>query len=320
MGALRQGRPLVSLPRAAALLLVLGAGGCRCDAVDEKELPSAAPSTAVASSPAPSRPPAPVPAPVPAGSAIADSQECGPDIGGLEAIASAPAVLLGEMHGLASAPAFTVDLACRLAFSSRSQRVLVAVEIPDTEQPRIDAFLASEGRGADRAAVTAGAFWTGTRDGRSSIARLDMLERIRVLRRRGASIRVRAIDGATANRDEAMAKNVVAAANERVGPVLVLVGNLHARTRPGGNPKWMGEIVRAGLPGVVSLDNRYGAGEGWFCAPDCGRHKLSAQDGETDGRWRVELFPAPDEKGFSGVWRIGPARASEPAVPEAAKP
>lgn len=301
MGAVR---PAV----AAFAAMLLTAGGCRCNSVDDRELPAASASAAVSAS-------APVTVALPANRGPLRAEECGPDIGGIDVIAGAPAVLLGELHGLAAAPAFTVDLACRLAFSSAGQSVLVALEIPEDEQIRLDAFLASEGSAGDRALVLGGSFWTGSRDGRSSGARLEMLERIRQLNRRGANIRVRAIDGAPPNRDEVMAKRVIAAANEKRGPVLVLVGNLHARTQPGGTQKWMGEYVRAALPNVVALDNRYSDGEAWICSPECGRHKVTALDHETDSRWRIERFGQPDEKGYAGVWRIGAARASEPAVP-----
>lgn len=243
------------------------------------------------------------------------SEECGPEIGGVESIASAPAVILGELHGLASAPAFAGDLSCRLAFSNPSQTVTLALEIPGDEQSRLDAFLASEGRSTDRTALTSGAFWKGMRDGRSSIARLEMLERIRQLNHRNANIRVRAIDVSTANRDEGMAKNVLALVAEKRGPVLVLVGNLHARTKPGGDQKWMGEVIRSALPNAVSLDNRYGTGEAWICTPECGRKPVKALDTETDNKWRIDLKPEPDDKGYNGVWRIGTARASDPAVP-----
>jgi hypothetical protein len=267
---------------------VISANGCRCNSVEDKELP----------------------APAAASSVAFKSDDCGPEIGGLESIAAAPVVILGELHGLTSAPAFTGDLACRLALS---QSVVLALEIPTDEQARLDAFLASEGRTPDRAALTSGPFWTGVRDGRSSQARLDLLETIRQLNRRGAKIRVRAIDVKT-NRDEGMANNVIAAARESKGPVLVLVGNLHARIAPKGEAKWMGEYVRDAVPGVVSLDNRYGDGQAWVCAPECGRRDVKARDGETDNRWRIELAPS-DDKTYSGVWRIGPARPSEPAVP-----
>lgn len=294
---------LLALVSFSARLSLLGLEGCRCNSVDDHDLPAAPPASAAP-------PPSAIAAPLSVDPFKPD--ECGPDIGGIESIASAPAVVLGELHGLAAAPAFTGDLACRLAFSRPGEGLTLALEIPSIEQGRFDVFLASEGRTADRAALTTGGFWTGTRDGRSSMARLDLIERVRQLNRRGANIRLRAIDGG-ANRDEAMAKRVIAAVNEKRGPVIVLVGNLHAQATPNGNQKWMGEFVREAVPGVVTLDNRYADGEAWTCSPECGRHPVKARDAETDARWRIEL--KPELGAYSGVWRIGVARASEPAVP-----
>ena len=89
MGALR---------RAAFFALVVSTNGCRCNSVEDKELP---------------------PTPTAASSVAFKSDDCGPEIGGLESIASAPVVILGELHGLTSAPAFTYSGSCQ----SRWRRV-----------------------------------------------------------------------------------------------------------------------------------------------------------------------------------------------------
>jgi hypothetical protein len=293
--------------RLGFVALLLFSNGCRCNSVEDKELPAAAPAGTVST--------AMTAAPIPTGKL--KSEDCGPDISGVELVTQTPVAILGELHGLAAAPAFTADLACRLAFSGAGKTVTLALEIADSEQPRLDAFLASEGRTADRTALLAGAFWAG-KDGRASVARVDMLERIRVMKRQGANLRVLAIDPSGGNRDEAMAKRIIAAVQEHRGPVIALVGNLHARTIHGADDKqkWMGEYVREAEPLTLSLDNRYGDGDAWVCTPECGRRKMKAQDPDTDSKWRLELFAGhPDDKGFSGVWRIGPARASDPINP-----
>jgi hypothetical protein len=82
------------------------------------------------------------------GSRERDLSICGPEIRGIDAVRDSPVVLLGEMHGLAAPPAFAADLACRLAAGGES--VLLAVEIPNQEQPRIDVFLASAGAESDK--------------------------------------------------------------------------------------------------------------------------------------------------------------------------
>jgi len=275
--------------------------GCRCNTVTDKDLPVAAPATA--------------PAPAPVASAGPATIDCGPDIAGTDDLANASAILLGELHGLRATPIFAVDLACRLARQLTDKTVTLALELPGDEQARIDAFMASPGKTADRAALLGGGFWTGSHDGRSSEARVEMIDQARRLSQGGVKIRILTIDGPASVRDEAMAKNVIAAVEQKRGPVLVLVGNLHAGTQPSGNQRWMGEYIREKIPNVIALDNRYGPGEAWICTGTCGVQKVTGQDPEGDSKWRIEKLPARDAKGFSGVWHIGPARPSLPAVP-----
>ena len=100
---------------------------------------------------------------------------CGRDIANLGALKDAPMILLGELHGLEGVPAFAIGLACRLGASGKP--VVLALEIPRQEQERIDAFLASKGGATSEAALLTGAFWRREfQDGRSSLARLAMLD------------------------------------------------------------------------------------------------------------------------------------------------
>lgn len=245
---------------------------------------------------------------------------CGRDIPGLDSVKGTSLLMLGEMHGMQATPVFVGDVACRLAAAGKP--VLLALEIPVGEQPRIDAFMDSAGSEADRAALLAGPFWSGTwRDGRSSVARLELLERVRALRKRGLALRVLAFDteGQQQARETSMARAILAA--RRSGETtVVLVGNLHARTRPGveWNPGLvlMGVYLREAEPGLVTLDTRYGPGELWACMPDCGL-KTTKGNGPV-GAWSIERSAAPDDKGFDGVYHTGAAEASYPATPLAA--
>ncbi len=68
------------------------------------------------------------------------SHLCGSEIIGVEGIlGSHSIVLLGELHGTNAAPRFIADLACLGV--TRGNRVLIGLEIPDTEQAAIDGFL-----------------------------------------------------------------------------------------------------------------------------------------------------------------------------------
>ncbi|MBX3233900.1 MAG: hypothetical protein KIT84_31620 [Labilithrix sp.] len=299
--------------RSSFVLCLALFAGCRCNAPDEKELPSAPASATTAATSV-----AAVPRPTPSADPTAPV-ECGPDIGELDVLGSAPVVILGELHGLRAAPIFAADLACRLALQDTTKTVTLALELPTDEQPRIDAFMKSNGGYGARHDLLAGPFWTGSQDGRSSVARVDMLELARGYAQRGVPLRVATFDvdgGVPAKRDEEMAKRVVALAEEKKGPVVVLVGNLHARTQPSGNQKWMGEFIRDKIPNVVSFDNRYGSGTAWVCIPGCGEHPMTGHDDDAATKWHFERFSTVDDKGFAGAWHIGPAKASPPIVPK----
>jgi len=245
---------------------------------------------------------------------------CGRDIANLGALEGVPMILLGELHGLEGIPVFAIDLACRLASSGKP--VLLALEIPRQEQARIDAFLASKGGVADEAALLDGAFWRRVfQDGRSSRARLAMLEAARKLRADGLPLRVAAVDDASVPptaRDEAMASGLLAA-RKPGETALLLAGDLHARTKPGApwDPKivWAGVLLRAKEPKLVSLVNRFLSGSAWLCmsndATGCGIKSVKGA-GVAAG-FRIERFVATDSIGHDGAFEIGPATASLPA-------
>ena len=252
--------------------------------------------------------------------AAREAPQCGREIENLSALAGAPIILLGELHGLEAVPAFAIDLACRL--TAAGTPVLLALEIPRQEQTRIDAFLASKGGGPNEAALLDGAFWRREfQDGRSSRARLALLDAARALRAEGLPLRVAAVDDASVPspaRDSAMASGLLAA--KRPGETaLLLVGDLHARTKPGApwNPNivWAGVQLRAKEPKLVSLVNRFLGGEAWLCtgnAPsDCGIRTVKGRGGA--GGFRIERFAATDSIGFDGTFDIGPATPSVPA-------
>lgn len=249
--------------------------------------------------------------------------QCGPEIAGFDAVSKAPLVVLGEVHGQEGPPAFAANFACRQAL--RAGSATLALELPRDEQPRIDAFLASDGGDAAKNALLAGAFWQAKfQDGRRSSAMVAVLEKARTLRRAGLQLRVTAIDVSSAaaaqgDREVALAKSLVAVVGEKPGPVTLLVGNMHARTLAGAsfNPslEFMAGRVKKEIPDLVSLDVRYTDGEAWICtsakAEECGAKKVSGR--QTGDAWAIERFGTPDKAGFDGTYSVGAAKASEPA-------
>ena len=258
--------------------------------------------------------------PEPGTVAASTAPDCGPEIANLGALGGAPMILLGELHGLEAAPAFAIDLACRLAATGKP--VLLALEIPRQEQGRIDDFLRSNGGTPNETALLDGPFWRRDfQDGRSSKARVGLLDAARALRAKRVPIRVIAVDDAEVPgpvRDSVMALSLLAAKKPSEIAVF-LAGDLHARTKPGA--PWNREIIWAGVrlrsqePKLVSLDNRYLGGQAWLClgnsSSDCGIKAVKGRDRAAG--FRIERFVATDSIGFDGMFDLGPATASLPA-------
>jgi hypothetical protein len=125
-------------------------------------------------------------------------------------------------------------------------------------------------------------------------------------------------DSRAPDRDGAMADAISAArARAPAHLYLVLVGNLHARKKPGApwdpNVRWMAERLAAREPDLLTLDVRYPSGTAWICqspqAPDCRETRLR---GFPIGPERgIALEPQP--QGYDGVYTLGPLTASPPA-------
>jgi hypothetical protein len=238
-------------------------------------------------------------------------------------------LLLGELHGTTESPAFAGNAACLALAAGRP--VTVVLEIWREEEARVDAFLASAGTAADRAALFASPFWRDAyQDGRRSVAMAALLDDLRRFRHDGWPLRValldRQVNSGGPDREHAMAdrlRSVVTAAPADL--VITLTGNLHNRLNRG--VPWdktyenMGFLLLQAVPGVkaTSLDVRSTGGTAWFCmgvggGPDsCQARPVKATPGAEGPR--VLLYPKLDDNGFSGIYQVGPTTASLPAVP-----
>ncbi|MEQ1569071.1 MAG: hypothetical protein ABMA64_25770 [Myxococcota bacterium] len=209
------------------------------------------------------------------------------EIGGVAGLVDGPrTILVGEMHGTVETPALAGELACHAAAAGRP--VVLALEVPRSEQERLEAALAV----GDRAGLLAGAFWTGHQDGRNSAAMADLVLRMHGLVKAGKPVRITAFDvepdptlGASRDlRDVQMADalSTVRGANPDA-VVVALTGNLHGR-RTGGLPwdpayRTMGSVL-AGRGPVFSLVVRGSHGAAWNCQSDgCGPHPFGDPNG-----------------------------------------
>ena len=234
-------------------------------------------------------------------------------------------VVTGEMHGTNETPDAFANLVCLAAGKGRP--VTVALEYPVDEQPVIDAFLASDGGPGAKAALFAAPIWhKDLQDGRSSVAFVQLFERLRVMKRQHMIVGVHAFDVPDASaepreRNAAMADRLAALAPHPDQLVMVLVGNFHAIRHP---------LERAGktiLPAAALLPrartitvNVVGnGGTAWICQQDgCGPHEYGNDPKAEAG---IALVPDADSR-WDAFYMLGatvtaavPAIAPQPANP-----
>jgi hypothetical protein len=234
-------------------------------------------------------------------------------------------LIMGEAHGTAELPAAFADLVC--AYAAAGTPLTVGLEFLPAEQPALDAYLASSGDDAAKAALLASPAWT-IRDGRASQAIFDLVDALRKMEAFHSHLAVVAFDhpserpGTSAAREKGMAELLLAAKRARpAAPVLALTGNGHA-----GKSEWtslgppfpaMSQLLPAEKTLAISF--HVAGGEIWACgreAPEaeetCGPRPIRVQ-GETRPRG---IAPGSTRKGFDATLSVGSAfTASPPAKP-----
>jgi hypothetical protein len=224
-------------------------------------------------------------------------------------------VLLGEIHGTKESPRAVTNLTC--AALERDLAVTVGLEIPQSENKRIQKYLNSAGTAWDQVQMLEGDFWQRDyQDGRGSGAMLDLIETLRAFRQHGQDIQVLLIDNSMVpDRDRFMAQwlhGAIAEEPERF--FLALTGNMHNRLMAFSSDRApMGFHLRHLLPeaNVVSLEITYTGGTAWVCTSDgCGIRKLGGHSSSLAG---IQLFEGPTDEGFSGSYEVGDIAASPPA-------
>ena len=223
-------------------------------------------------------------------------------------------LILGELHGTREVPAFAANLVCE---ATGTTETVLALEIPHTEQARIDAFLASSGDAKARADLLIGDFWDfPMQDGRRSEAMFSLIEAARRMRGHGAPLKIVAFDSDAPPdvRDAEMGQRLAAARQHDPRALFVVVtGDVHASREP--DAAFVPRAVSfAGLTGphrIVSLALKHSGGRAWVCTDRCGPHDAA---GTPDpGPPRIELFERTT-RGFDGVFHVGTISSSAPAV------
>jgi hypothetical protein len=228
-------------------------------------------------------------------------------------------VVFGELHGTRETPALVGEYVCSI--SATRPGVVVALEIPDSEQPRIDSYLSSEGNAGDRTNLLSGGFWTrpgGSQDGRSSEAAVALIERLRQLRKLGRKVIVVAMDGSRPDmtRDAVMAQNVERAARNNPGfAAVVLTGNVHAIRRRGVfvSDSYEPLAYLIAPDGAMSLEVISAGGTAWVCIDGCGPRKIQP-DPLAHGKEAGVYIGVARDGWYDGSVLVPELTASPPAI------
>ena len=230
-------------------------------------------------------------------------------------------ILLGEVHGTAEAPAFAGEFVCH-ALNSQLE-VVLALEIPATEQPNLDNYLKSNGdTSAKRAFLFPSKFWHREyQDGRSSVAIFQLIDRMRVFHHTGLPVRVIAIDGvgespkAIGPRSSIMADHIRRAflTNPRV-LVISLTGNIHNMLKKPSHFPHLPVSMASYLTDLnpIALNFSSDGGEAWNCSATCGVSG-SRSSNRNSAKWRLSITDPTGEAIYSGEYWIGETTASIPA-------
>ncbi len=173
-------------------------------------------------------------------------------------------ILLGEIHGTVEGPGYIGKMAC--VGVQKGLAVSIGLELPQTDQAVIDAYLQSEGAVTDKQKVLSLPFWSKDyQDGRSSQAMFDLLESLRSLKAQNHQVEVFLIDEAgAADRDYAMAQNVIAETQEKPSRFfLILTGNYHNIITPTAGKMGSYVLEALGREKVTSLNQTYRGGTAW---------------------------------------------------------
>lgn len=228
-------------------------------------------------------------------------------------------IVFGELHGTTELPAFVGRVLTAVA---ERRPVVLGLEIPRSEQPAIEAYMAGSGGASERERLLGAPFWRQDyQDGRRSVAMLALVEHARQLRAGGSDVRVLAFDiaGASdpAGRDLAMAERLMEDRTSHPDAThVVLVGSLHAargELAQFAGRTWMVEHLARGGVKALALRVAYEHAMPWVCfdgeADHCGPAEMK---GEPAGSPGVHL--SADSPNYDGVFVVPRLTTSPPVA------
>ncbi len=257
---------------------------------------------------------------------------CGVSEGQLDGLlAPGHLLLLSDAIGANEPLAVMGQLTC--VAGVRELPLTIALSIPAEEQPAINTFLASAGTATDRDALLAYPFWNRLwQDGRSSVAMVELLERLRELRHAGQPLTVLAADVNASGSARAAFISSRLLTHRAANPgraIIALLGNALTTRRLGAEWNASSLPVGARLAAVLpeqthALDVSFWPGRQWTCRLLEGGHLRCGIWGVLPGpaqasqattpRLYLRQFSQTSKEGFDGVWFIGELTPSPPAV------
>jgi hypothetical protein len=253
------------------------------------------------------------------------SVECVVPAGLEKILQSENIILMGEVHGTKEAPLAFGTAVCTAL--SLGRMVSVGLELSGSEVEPLRAYMASDGGKPAVARLLQSSHWTRKfQDGRSSIAMLTLVERLRTLAHHYQNLSVFVMEEqvgppvgpAHLVRDQTMAARVRAEHDRRPGAlILTLTGNIHNRVQnmplnPGGKPITppMGFLLKDLSPRSVALET---VGAAWVCAPDCGVHGEPAP-GVSQFEPHLAYRELAGDEPYTSEWTLGLGTPSRPAA------
>nr|WP_314528997.1 hypothetical protein [uncultured Brevundimonas sp.] len=229
-------------------------------------------------------------------------------------------VMIGELHGTAQAPHAVGEIACAAA---ERGPVVVALELEDTLQPTLHAFIAAPDQASALATLNGSSLTNrAVQDGRTSQALLDLLTRVRELKAAGRDISLHLFQPSSLGRGDSLDQawyelnmGFLMGRARQLHPdsrVIGLAGNIHARKTPIDRYPDLGMPAAGHLPSreTISLKIAQQGGEAWNCSNDaCGVNPSRAS---YDANARGVIMTPPEDGGYDGVLALGPWTASPP--------
>ena len=229
-------------------------------------------------------------------------------------------LIVGENHGTNEIPALFGDLVCSAADNGRP--IVVELELNEANQEAIDLFISSDGGASAKSAFLQIDHWASeAKDGRSSRAYFDLIDRLRSFKKSGKILDVVGIQPDVAWKSQSEF-NAAMADRMRGGlamhpeaMALVLVGRLHARKTPLQVADQTIVPAAAGLPPEQTVSLIFVTdGLAWNCLPpypaNCGPHSLH---GDPPVARAVTISPQEDGA-YDGTIDVGAFATASPPM------